>query len=510
MFQPSPALQNRGGRVWDIDQRRKACDLPEVDLIQDASFLSSDDSFVTVSADGTARLWYINAEKGECIHRDVVAENLGSSPSVSVSAHGDSLAITSDDGAVLLFPIHTQQYGVGPSRSTMRHLKGHEKHVSSVSFGPGSERLLTLSDDGTAGLWSPASGHRDVPLAQAEGGRSAALEGHVARSGERVVLSDGGAGIWDLRSKALARPRDEGSRPCSVPLSADGNRVATIKAGESVTVVDLRSEPVPRMMSDSAKAVSCALSPDGSQLLALSRAENGSCSAGLWDASDGRRLRTVTEGSRCGVVGFSADGRALFYPLGESGSRVETSGSHGSVQREFDVPDREVVAIGEDKVAIRPCASGRHGISILDRRDRHELTPLKGGSSPGEMAFGCGSKLLSAAVEGRAQVWETDTGEWVANLELPGKRIVGVTFPDRGPGIRTVSSDGHVQVWDAPWLHGCLGPGLRISACVNTPLELRRVTKGDLMAGVIPGGLEGADVCEPPSWWARIFFPSWR
>jgi WD40 repeat protein len=132
-----------------------------------AEFSPDSALLVTANDDGTAWLWDVAG--GRRAH--VVRMEDGIS-SFTLSADGGRLALTSQNGTVVLLDVKR----VG----ALHVLRGHDAYISISAFSPDGALLATVSDDGSARLWDVVTGAQvDV------------LEGHAGGIGDVEFSPDG-------------------------------------------------------------------------------------------------------------------------------------------------------------------------------------------------------------------------------------------------------------------------------------------------------------------------------
>ncbi len=117
-------------------------------------------------------------------------------------------------------------------------LAGHRKRSKHVRFSPDSRKILTVSYDGSAGLWDVATGTR-IALMQGHYGE---VNCGVFSSDGRYVATGGSdkfIRIWDGKDGALIRTIKGHSREVlSLDFSADGQRLLSVGLDLTMRVWD--------------------------------------------------------------------------------------------------------------------------------------------------------------------------------------------------------------------------------------------------------------------------------
>ncbi len=152
-----------------------------------------------------------------------------------------------------------------------RTLSGHAGGVSTVAWAPDSRRVVSASDDSTAGVWDVETGAR-VGLLSGHAGFcfAADVTGEVALTGG----FDGTVKLWDLRSGRVARSIVGHSDPvtCVHFNEKDAGLLLSSSFDGLARVWDLRSGHCLRtIVQDSNPPVGCAkFSPNGKFVLTAS------------------------------------------------------------------------------------------------------------------------------------------------------------------------------------------------------------------------------------------------
>ena len=188
-------------------------------------------------------------------------------------------------------------------------------------------------------------------------------------------------------------------------------------------------------------------SPDGQRIVTA-----GSDGAKLWDAEDGRELRTFKPEKPTFAVAFSPDGQrvvtgnyqiAAIWDCQTGRLLLQLEGHKGrSVVRSvsFSSDGRLVVTASDD------------GTAKIWRTDTgREMRTLKGHSGRVSSASFSpdGERIVTASVDGTARVWASRTGRVVLTLAGHSGLVNTVSFSSDGRRIVTASDDGTAKVWDA-------------------------------------------------------------
>jgi dipeptidyl aminopeptidase/acylaminoacyl peptidase len=113
--------------------------LAHTDIITSATFSPQGDRAVTVSLDGTARVW--DLKTGASTPLEGYTDSV---TSATFSPQGDRVVTASYEGTARVWDLKT-----GASTT----LEGHTDRVTSATFSPEGDRVVTASLDGTARVW---------------------------------------------------------------------------------------------------------------------------------------------------------------------------------------------------------------------------------------------------------------------------------------------------------------------------------------------------------------------
>ena len=296
-----------------------------------------------------------------------------------------------------------------PPSHLARTLTGHTESVYDVAFSPDGRLLATASEDGTAGVWNPATGdclHT--------------LTGHTGLflSVKRVAFSPDG--------RLLATASEDGTAGVWNPATGDCLHTLT---GHTESVYGV------------------AFSPDG-RLLATASLDG---TAGVWNPTTGGCLRTLTgHTGAVYAVAFSPDGRLL-----ATASRDKTAGvwnpATGDCLRtltDHTGPVYDVAFSPDGGLLATASLDGTAGVWNPATGDC--LRTLTGHTGPVYgVAFSPDGRLLATgADDGTAQVWDPATGDCLRTLTGHTGAVWGVAFSPDGRLLATAGSDKTVRLWN--------------------------------------------------------------
>jgi WD40 repeat protein len=338
-----------------------------------------------------------------------------------------------------------------------------------------------------AGLATPA------PAAATRAGTVAEAVA-IAPDGRTVAGVVGGrVKIWQPQTGATFAPRVRTARAQGVAFTPDASRLLVLgraTAGDSPSAVMAPDgTSAVALRDDLATGNDAATSPDGRRVVTT-----GPGGAAVWDARDGRRLARLTdypdgyiaarfadaneialqdgggnlvswrwrESSRSALL---ADARPGERDIGffAAGAGLDVDGvAHGKAR----VVDARGVALtlapgtAADPVtraAISPdgtrIATVRGSVVELWASRRWRSASPAGklvhGDGVTAVAFSADSKLVGTASTDRtARVWESATGELLADLPGHAAGVQGLAFSSRGRYVATLGEDLTIRLWD--------------------------------------------------------------
>jgi WD40 repeat protein/tetratricopeptide (TPR) repeat protein len=386
------------------------------------------------------------------------------------SPDGKLCAFGYGDGEVWFWDTNTGRH-VGPiidhGRKPLARLS-----ISSLSFSPDGNLLLTSDPADGAKLWEVVSG-RKLALPQEAG---TCTRAGFSPDGRRVFLlgRDGkGVRIWDRKSGQVVGPNPVSEPSLLAGFSPDGRLVFT-SGGSQVQLWDAATGAAVASLPRSEKGgVGAAFAPDGRRVLTY----GADGVARIWDVVVGRDSG-VTMRHAGAVLGgsFSPDGRLVLTTGGSNmarlwdattgrtiGSPIRTGGD-AVLESSFSPDGRLVATAAADGQAVIFEIGQGDLAPIVDEPARAE--PAAAGAAVNRVATGLGSPTLSPDGSrilltdlGLARLLETATGQpigrpwiqrfaWVAALAFsPDGRRAAVASHDVGHGSGG-STWSACQVWD--------------------------------------------------------------
>lgn len=427
--------QDRTARLWTLETGRPVAVFSHAVAISDARFSRDGQHILTAARqDGSARLWSAAAANPLAVRLDeqdhvqhlAMAET---PPSPEDGRRALLMATAAFDGRVTVWRHDRQGDVINPVK--LLSAVGHRGRVRRVAFSPSVQWLASAGSDGTARVWTLATGE--------------ACRLRVA-SQSRVCRTDGAADCPNVH-QVLFAPDERWL------LTASSDPVQPVRFWDPGACTALPLPDVFAQDKSRVQAAAVTTAEDGATLVATGSDEGmvrllRQAPAGDWTqlCQLNAHQATITEISfaRDGqwLAAASRDGRAVLYPL----------------------------ATGlNDGVAVASCGEpiyldGQAG-SLYDIQFAPD-----------------GKALVTAALEAKAHVWSLD-GTLLAELAGHRNRVSSAQFSPDGRWVLTASRDGAVRIWKRPLRAQAqpLEPYLTLNAGLGSAAQARFSPDGALI-----------------------------
>jgi WD40 repeat protein/serine/threonine protein kinase len=378
----------------------------------------------------------------------------GEAHSVAFSRDGRLALSASDDGTAQLWSVATGE-PVGPALR-------HAGPVLAAVFSADGETVLTGSADKTARLWAAATGKPLGPSLSHQG----AVDAVTLDPSGKLVLTGSEYQTAQLWSVATARrqgsPLRHRGSVRSVAFSPDGRIILTASDDGTARLWSVASGQlaVPPLQHDG--GVRCAVfSPDGKTVLTASNR-----AARLWSAGSGLPLvAPLQHQDRVWSVAFSPDGRTVLTGSADKSARLWSTASglplgppmmHQTwVEAVAFSPDgRSVLTGSEDNMA--RLWSGATGQPLGP--------PLQHGKQVRSLAFSPdGRMVLTGSNDHTARLWSVGSGPTQELTLTHANWVVAAAFSPDGGAVVTGSTDQTARLWSVATGQQ-LGPPLQHNA----------------------------------------------
>jgi WD40 repeat protein/energy-coupling factor transporter ATP-binding protein EcfA2 len=382
--------------------------------------------------------------------------------SASFSPDGQLVVTASEDGTARLWEVETGK--------EITVLSGHEGEVHLASFNPKGQLVVTASEDGTARLWEVETGEEIAVLRGHEGEVSSASFSPVGRL---VVTTseDGTARLWEVETgEEIAVLRGHEGEVSSASFSPDGRLVVTASEDGTARLWEVETgKEVIVLPEDGVR--SAAFSPDGQLMITVSLVATYigdgvtwvEAAARLWEVNTGKEIAALCEGAaRAPSAVFSPDGQLVVTTgwgggttprLWEVGTGKEIAVLHGHESEvhsaSFSPDGRLVVTASQDGTARLWKVETGEEIAIL--RGHEDMAWSASFSPDGQLVVTIGGNFGVFNVEGGSVVrlWEVEAGKEIAVLRGHEDGIWSAAFSPDGRLVVTTSRDKTARLWEA-------------------------------------------------------------
>jgi len=268
-------------RIWDVGTGKPLRQY-RIEKGRGEAALSPDGRSVAASADRTVVLLDLQAGKAVPAGvREFEQVDCGFIGGLRFSPDGRRLASANHDTSAVLWDVETGRL--------VQRLQGHQDEVRGVAFHPSGTRVVTGSYDRTVRIWDLPSGK---PVRVLKGHEKPVLAVAVSPDGATILSGgfDRDARLWDFETgREVRRLHGHTDAINSVAFSPDGRRMATASNDHSVRLWDVDSgEELHRFVGHTDYALDVAFSPDGRFLASSS---GGDVQDGRWVAGEDYAIR---------------------------------------------------------------------------------------------------------------------------------------------------------------------------------------------------------------------------
>lgn len=371
-------------------------------------------SLLTVSSDGTARLW--NAENGES--NGIIDPKAGPLFRAHFSPDGKKIITAGHDGVARIWDRAT-----GRQESEVRPFG---ESLSEAVYSPDGALILIADQGNSASLWEAVTGRRITTLkGHTEAIRAASFSPDGARivtvSGSWDRVTDPMVGLWDGKTGTnIALIHAHRSQIFGVSFSHDGKYFVTFSgsvgagADNSARVWDVASGRQLAVLRHDVMVYHAAFSPDDklivtSELKGEDDAKNVP-DATVWQWANGTKLHSLVDADSKKSVGFSS-----FSP---GGTRIVTASTDGHIR-------------------------------IWDTYSGFLVATLKGHTASVERAFYAksGDRIFSASEDGTGRIWDASAFSAKKILRDGSGPITVGSYSYDGSLVLTGSAAGTAQLW---------------------------------------------------------------
>jgi WD40 repeat protein/serine/threonine protein kinase/tetratricopeptide (TPR) repeat protein len=491
-------------QVWNVESGTAiGPPLHHSDNVQSAMFSPEGLRVVTASGDGTIRVW--DAETGESLSEPMRMEN--GAYYAQFHPDGQRVLSVSNGNAVLI-------WWVTGSVSAAFH---EPFRVSVLDFSKDSAKVVVGLDDGSLQVWEPLTGRVRTFSAQHA---SAVASAAFSSNGSYVatVSDDGTARVWSVqRGEPIAGPLQWGAagRRFEVHFSPDDRQVLTISEYETARLWDsMNGESKSPALGEGDGVMTAQFSPDGKWV--VTGGTNNT--ARIWESATGRAAGSIMRHDSAVLeVCFSPDSKQLVTGSRDKTARLWAVPSGRSlaapIQHSLDL---STVRFSPEGARFLTAVPDQISVRVWDYRSTKLLTEVMALDSDLADFTGDGRRIATGATLGNRpfQLWDTQSGERLSEPLVQKGRVNVFRLSPDGRFLATVCSDGLARFWEItpaslpvpPWLpavaEGLAGQRFNQEGrlVLVSPLELWTVQQK--LAQVSAGLGEGPELY---SRWAKWF-----
>jgi WD40 repeat protein len=379
--------------------------------IHDVAFLAGSRRLVSVSNDGTGRIWTIPEKLGDTPAEPVVlAASKGPLRAVAVTPDSTTVLTAGDDGKV--------RYWNADDGKPGHEIAAHDQPVLALAVSPRGDQLLTGSADKSAKVFNLANGSLEKTLTGHLGPVNAVA---ASPDGSQLATAggEGGVKVWDAASGqgviafGHSAPGDAAIQPLQkVAFTSKGSLVTASgdKTLKGWSFEGKWSEMKP-LGPHAFRVLALDFNPDGTLLAAGGGEPSRSGEIKIWEVGKGMLVRTLDGLHSDTVFGlrFSPDG-----------TRLASGGADKFLK----------VSRVSDGKEVRAFEGHTHHVLAVDWK-----------SDGKQVATGGGDNVI--------KLWDVETGEQVRTFQPAGKQVTAVRWVPGKNDVAGASGDKLVKFWSA-------------------------------------------------------------
>lgn len=381
-------------------------------LVGGVEFLPDQKHVVSVSVDGTARIWTLPEPSKPIAEPLKISSPKGPFHAVAVLPDGKGIVTAGEDGAARLWN--------ASDGKPIREFSGHQGPVLALAIAPDGASLITGSADQKIRSFDINSGKL---VRQLDSHRKEVKALAFSPSGTRFVSVDGAGGIkvWETAGKGQGviafghTPPASKKGPLQPLRSVDFLDEGRLVTGSTDTTARLWSfsgswaerRPLGPHLD---RVLAIDFHPDGTLIATAGGEPSRSGELKLWEVGKGMLVRSLDSLHSDTVFGvrFSPDGSLLASCAADKFLKITRVGS-GKEIRSFEGHTHHVMAVDWKSDA---------------------------------------KQLVTGGADNVLKVWDFETGEQVRTLQAAGKQVTSLRWVPGKAMVAGASGDGQVRFWN--------------------------------------------------------------
>jgi WD40 repeat protein len=395
------------------------------DSVWDVAFLPDGHSALSVSQDGHAILWDLDA--GQLLRRFDAETGLFS---LAVGPDGSAALLGALDSRVLLLDLAIGEFSL--------QLRGHEGRALAVAFvnslqtGWDERAALSGSADGTVRLWDLCNGAEMRRLEYADPPDPAAAAVAVSPDGRLGLtgLWTGEISLWDY---------------------ASGEEIRRLRGHSEMVFGGVHFLPDGRRAVSAAGDISAAATDNTVRLWDVEAGQELSRLEGhtdkIWDIDVTADGRFVASGSHDGTLRLWDISTALDAGIAGGAGRVLLDVSPQAVRSVAFSPDGGSLVVG---LAKGQASNPDYSLRLLETDTGGEIGRLVGHrENVADVAFSPdGKRILSSSSDSSVILWDAASGAEIHRLIGHASGVMAVAFHPAGRLALSGAADGSLLLWD--------------------------------------------------------------
>lgn len=466
-------------RLWDLESGSQLAVMPHGGTVTASAFSHDSQRIVTGCADGSVQVWDARSAKDPVIFNSPSLESsalpineVGISPDgrfvvarsmsgracawrmanrdiiYSAPLHKPCLAFSFDVlGAPPVFALTptggTIEIIASHDGSVVTAMKGHSEIVMSCRFSEDGRYLISAGADGTAKLWSAASGRL---LRALERQPTAALVGSNLSAGNQFAWTMSASGELTLWHDVIqGRLPSKIRMPLQVSFSQKGDR-ALITGADKLEVWDVAQRAcLAEIQLKGSVFRAVALSPDSACVVAATMDEQ----VFVWSASSGTLIGT----HQGRIFSFSADGRRLLVTAPRTLVVVDPHSGRELYAHAWEEKLQMADWLGENAAVVMNAAGAIYRQELRPEAQRVLIAPPTDASagvlaSQRWLAVARTGDAFADIDGGEVILWRADPPSQLHRFRAHERGIVHAQFDSAGDRLVTLGADGFIRFWD--------------------------------------------------------------